>query len=185
MAFHDSLTGLPNRKRFEEALHAAMARSRRTDQAIALLFMDLDGFKQVNDSLGHDIGDLLRARWPIGCGRRRGRPTWSLGKAGTVPGVGGRRAPPWRRHRRWPAHDGRGPGGVGRGRGSGGPYRARDGGAVRRGGAPGAHASPGIGIGVYPYDAMDERTLMKHADSAMYEAKRRGLGGSVHAGRAS
>ena len=42
-----------------------------------------------------------------------------------------------------------------------------------------------IGISVYPYDAMDERTLMKHADSAMYEAKRRGLGGSVHAGRAS
>ena len=48
----------------------------------------------------------------------------------------------------------------------------------------GAHASH-VGISVYPYDAMDERTLMKHADSAMYEAKRRGLGGSVHAGRAS
>ena len=59
LAFHDSLTGLPNRKRFEEALRASISRSRRTDQAVALLFMDLDGFKQVNDSLGHDIGDLL------------------------------------------------------------------------------------------------------------------------------
>jgi diguanylate cyclase len=55
----DSLTGLPNRRALMEQLPKAMARSVRTTQSMALLFMDLDGFKAVNDNFGHDAGDEL------------------------------------------------------------------------------------------------------------------------------
>ena len=55
----DSLTGLPNRRLFTEFLAIAIATARRKQQLMALLYIDLDGFKLVNDSLGHSIGDLL------------------------------------------------------------------------------------------------------------------------------
>ena len=59
-AIHDSLTGLPNRVLFMERLRYADARAkRRKDYLFALLFLDLDGFKLLNDSLGHSMGDLL------------------------------------------------------------------------------------------------------------------------------
>ncbi|WP_176787605.1 diguanylate cyclase domain-containing protein [Roseospirillum parvum] len=59
LAFHDPLTGLPNRLILYDRLQHAIARTRREDECLALIFLDLDRFKEVNDRLGHEIGDLL------------------------------------------------------------------------------------------------------------------------------
>ena len=58
-AFHDSLTGLPNRMLFQERVVRAMARARRTDAVVGVLFIDLDDFKVTNDTMGHSVGDEL------------------------------------------------------------------------------------------------------------------------------
>jgi diguanylate cyclase (GGDEF)-like protein len=60
-ATHDALTGLPNRALFEDRLAVALARSERVPTSVAVLFCDLDGFKGVNDRLGHESGDLVLA----------------------------------------------------------------------------------------------------------------------------
>jgi diguanylate cyclase (GGDEF)-like protein/PAS domain S-box-containing protein len=59
LAHHDPLTGLPNRAMFAERAREAVAHARRHDKTAALLFLDLDNFKQINDSLGHEVGDGL------------------------------------------------------------------------------------------------------------------------------
>jgi diguanylate cyclase (GGDEF)-like protein len=80
-ASQDSLTGLSNRRRFEEDLAAAMARSRRDGSRGALLMLDLDRFKQVNDSQGHPAGDRLITEI-AGVLRQRTRESDSLARLG-------------------------------------------------------------------------------------------------------
>lgn len=59
LAYHDILTGLPNRQLFYDRLNMALANAYRHLGKVSLMFLDLDGFKAINDNLGHDIGDML------------------------------------------------------------------------------------------------------------------------------
>ncbi|MEE8507803.1 MAG: EAL domain-containing protein [Myxococcota bacterium] len=59
LAYYDGLTGLPNRQMFQERLQHALATAKEKDRPLGLLFLDLDRFKQVNDTLGHSVGDEL------------------------------------------------------------------------------------------------------------------------------
>ncbi|MFZ5608424.1 MAG: putative bifunctional diguanylate cyclase/phosphodiesterase [Pseudomonadota bacterium] len=81
-ALHDALTGLPNRVLLSDRLEHAMHTARRTDEPLALLLLDLDNFKDVNDTLGHHIGDMLL----VEIGRRLVKP---LRESDTVARLGG------------------------------------------------------------------------------------------------
>ncbi|MBA43493.1 MAG: hypothetical protein CMF62_05745 [Magnetococcales bacterium] len=59
MAYHDALTGLPNRQLFYDRLNQALAQAYKTSDKVGLMFLDLDGFKPINDTYGHDAGDIL------------------------------------------------------------------------------------------------------------------------------
>lgn len=59
MAFHDALTGLPNRKLFSDRLGIALVQAKRNQKKVGIAMLDLDNFKVINDTLGHDMGDLL------------------------------------------------------------------------------------------------------------------------------
>jgi diguanylate cyclase (GGDEF)-like protein len=62
LALHDELTGLPNRRLFQDRLASALERARRTGTQVALMLVDLDHFKQVNDTFGHHTGDSVLKR---------------------------------------------------------------------------------------------------------------------------
>ena len=82
LAYHDSLTDLPNRTLFQDRLQQAILRSHRDDRGVSVLLIDLDGFKEVNDVLGHHAGDLVLQEVAM---RLRG----SLRASDTVARLGG------------------------------------------------------------------------------------------------
>jgi diguanylate cyclase (GGDEF)-like protein/PAS domain S-box-containing protein len=172
LAYHDKLTGLPNRHLFEEMLDNAIARARRAGRGVGVLYLDLDNFKQVNDSLGHHAGDLLLAQ--LGdrlrlCTRdtdlvaRQGGDEFlvllsDLDLGDVVPG---------------------------------GPDPAVEIACSVAARVRGALDEPfdlagtsvqttgSIGLSLFPRDAMDAETLLRNADQAMYRAKRGGVQGHV------
>ncbi len=81
-AFHDSLTGLPNRMLFQERVVRAMVRTRRTDAVVGVLFIDLDDFKVINDTMGHRVGDELL----VAAGMRLSALTTGRGTAARLGG---------------------------------------------------------------------------------------------------
>lgn len=161
LAYHDSLTGLPNRALLEEHLELALARSRRQGTAVALLYLDLDGFKLVNDSLGHAAGDeLLRAVTARLSERLRGSDL--LARQGGDEFL-------------LLLSD------LERGDADQAARRVADG-LLRSLASPfvvsGAefHIGASVGISLCPRDAPTADELLRHADAAMYQAKADGRG---------
>jgi diguanylate cyclase (GGDEF)-like protein/PAS domain S-box-containing protein len=169
LAYHDKLTGLPNRALFEEMLELALARARRHDLGVGVLFLDLDNFKLVNDSLGHHAGDELLIQL---ADRLRGstRETDMVARqggdefllllsdlergAGPVPGtdadlvVADQVAERVIEALRAPFDL------------SGTQF----------------FATASLGVSLWPRDADDATTLLRNADAAMYQAKKSGPG---------
>ncbi len=158
-AQHDALTGLPNRLLLQDRLQQALQLARRSGGCLALMFLDLDHFKQINDRQGHDVGDeLLRQVAASVQGAVRASDTvCRLGGDEFVVllpqiNVAEDAAEVARHILAAVAH----------------PYRI---------GAANLHVSFSIGIAVYPDDGEDETTLMRRADTAMYQVKREGRNG--------
>ena len=99
LALHDPLTDLPNRALFQEHLTVAIANARRSGSGGAVLFIDLDDFKLVNDSFGHAVGDELLVLVARRLRESAGPATWSPARAATSSSSSCR-APPIRRARR-------------------------------------------------------------------------------------
>ena len=82
-ALHDALTGLPNRLLVLDRAEQLLARTRRHQQSAAMFFLDIDGFKHVNDTFGHAAGDKLLQTVADGCRASCERATPSAGSAAT------------------------------------------------------------------------------------------------------
>jgi diguanylate cyclase (GGDEF)-like protein/PAS domain S-box-containing protein len=157
-AEHDALTGLPNRTLLNDRVNQAIAFGRRHMKQVGLLFLDLDGFKHVNDSLGHGIGDKLLqsvAKRLVDCARA----------SDTVSRQGGDEFLVLLSEMEHPEDAAI---------------------AARRilrvvGGAHvidrhELHVTTSIGVSVFPDDGVDAETLIQNADTAMYQAKENGRG---------
>jgi diguanylate cyclase (GGDEF)-like protein/PAS domain S-box-containing protein len=156
LAYHDTLTGLPNRRLLEDRLRQALHLAQRRDARVAVMLVDLDDFKRVNDELGHRAGDaVLRevAERLAGCVR----------KADTLARQGGDEfvvvMPDLGQETRCEVVAGK----------------------LLRALEPAFHAEgreyrigASIGISIYPGDAGDGEALLRNADAAMYRAKQAG-----------
>jgi diguanylate cyclase (GGDEF)-like protein/PAS domain S-box-containing protein len=156
LAYHDDLTGLPNRVLFEDRLAQALANARRRQERVAVLWLDLDNFKTINDSLGHSVGNLLLKQ----VGERLYKHTRAqdtVAKAGgdefifalINPGHIFRAAAAAQRFRRAVAGEFQVQGHV-------------------------LNLTCSIGVSLFPDHGADSETLLKNADLAMYCAKENG-----------
>jgi diguanylate cyclase (GGDEF)-like protein/PAS domain S-box-containing protein len=156
LAYFDNLTGLPNRELFFDRFEHAIQRANRQGSSIALLFLDLDRFKNVNDSLGHPVGDeLLKSV--------ASRLKFLVRAEDTVARLGGdeftvllesvSRSEDVTRVAQKVVED------LSR------PFQIGD---------HHLHIGASVGISQYPDDGTDATTLVKHADAAMYQAKAAG-----------
>jgi diguanylate cyclase (GGDEF)-like protein/PAS domain S-box-containing protein len=158
LAFHDPLTGLPNRALLLDRLQHAIQRAMREDSRLALLFIDLDRFKAINDTLGHDIGDeLLREVATRIKSRLRGMDT--------VARMGGDEFVLLIEDLDDPGHSAVLAGEIVADITQPLEIQGHD---IRVGAS--------IGIACFPEDGDDALSLMKHADTAMYAAKSDGRG---------
>jgi diguanylate cyclase (GGDEF)-like protein/PAS domain S-box-containing protein len=164
LANFDSLTGLPNRALFRDRLEQAMERARRSGQAMALMFLDLDRFKVVNDSLGHEVGDRLLChvaetltrclRGVDSIARDVGDEAFTLSRLGgdeftvIVEDVGGSEDAAMVARRLLDALSL--------------PFAVGD---------EELHVSASIGISMYPMDDVDLDGMIRHTDMAMYRSK--------------
>lgn len=171
LAYFDALTGLPNRARFQEYLSSALETARRRKDRLAVLYLDLDNFKRINDTLGHSVGDeLLRlmAERLRGVCRRDdvvGRNASPDRPAMEVARLGGDEFVVLLRDLATPAD----------------ACRVADR-VIQALCEPlklSTHevlVTPSVGIAMYPADGTDVDTLGRNADLAMYFAKRQGPG---------
>ena len=156
LATRDPLTELPNRVLLADRLAQGIAGARRSQRALAVLFVDLDRFKNINDSLGHEVGDLIlkgAAARLVGC-VRQGDTLARLGGDEFVMVLEGLRQA-----------------------GDAAQVAVKALEALSLPFELSGHTlitSCSIGISIFPDDAADERALMKNADIAMYHAKERG-----------
>ena len=165
LAYHDSLTGLPNRDLFSEHLEVALARVAGHGQGVAVLYVDLDDFKLVNDSLGHGAGDELlievarRLRSAVRSGdivARQGGDEFLILVADLEVAAGTDVAD----IARAVAENLR--------EALSAPFDLA---------GTEVYCSGSVGISLYPVDAADAESLLKHADAAMYRAKESGRDG--------
>jgi diguanylate cyclase (GGDEF)-like protein/PAS domain S-box-containing protein len=170
LAYHDKLTGLPNRAMFEETLELSIARAARGNLSVAVLYLDLDNFKLVNDSLGHHAGDTLlqlfaerleRCTRDTDLVARQGGDEFLLLLSDIERGEDDDDAPAVQAVEI-----------VAR--------RVQE--ALREPfdlGGTEFYARGSIGVSLYPRDALDGTSLMKNADTAMYVSKRQQPGGTT------
>lgn len=173
LALYDSLTGLPNRQRYHERLEKAIKRVHWTGELVAICFIDLDGFKRVNDSLGHRAGDELLmqvARRILGVVRSSdwvGKPSAEEGEGEvSVSRIGGDEFTVLLN-------------GIGVDQDAGRVAR-RILHVLRQPFTLDRHevrVTASIGIAICPLDGADVETLLRNADTAMYSAKNNGRNG--------
>lgn len=159
LATHDTLTGLPNRAEFERSCHDALARARRRGLRVAVLYIDLDNFKPVNDTYGHAIGDeLLKAI--------AARMKQAVRETDTVARIGGDEFSVLLADL-----DGLETGHIVARK----LLHLLSQPVMTRRGAH--HVGASIGVSTYPDDGHDPRALLRLADSAMYRVKQAGRNG--------
>ena len=156
MAMHDALTRLPNRAMFSERLGGAIANAERHGRTLAVLFIDLDKFKVINDTLGHEAGDYV-------LGEAARRLTDSLRAGDTVARLGGDEFVVLLEEVVDPVYVG-----------SVSQKLIDALAAAFTIGGNEYRVTASIGVSAYPQDGSDAETLLKNADIAMYRAKEKG-----------